>query len=115
MVEALLSAARPQAARKRGRYAKSGETRERILAAALKVAGASGLHAASIAAIADEAGVAIGNVNYHFGSRDELLYELMQWLVRDLLDAVQGAIAQHDDFFAKDEAALRAYLAYVRR
>jgi hypothetical protein len=28
---------------------------------------------------------------------------------------VQGAIEKHDDFFAKDEAAFRAYLAYVRR
>jgi AcrR family transcriptional regulator len=106
---------RPRTSGNRGRYAKSGETRERILAAALKVAGSSGFHGASVAAIADEAGVAIGNLSYHFGSRDELLYELMRWLVGELLGEVKAAIAKHEEFFAKDEAALRVYLAHVRR
>jgi AcrR family transcriptional regulator len=108
-------APRSPRARKRGNYAKSHDTRERILAAALKVAGGSGLHRASVAAIADVAGVAVGNLHYHFGSRDELLSELMTWLVRELQHEVRNAIAQHDEFFAKDEAAFRAYLAYTRR
>ena len=111
----LTKARRPGARRKRGAYAKSRQTREKILAAALKVAGGAGLHGASVAAIADQAGVAIGNLHYHFGSRDELLYELMRWQVAELLETVRKAIDAHDDFFAKDEAAFRAYLEYVRR
>ena len=102
-------------ARKRGNYAKSQSTREKILAAALSVAGGTGFHRASVAAIADAAGVAMGNLHYHFGSRDELLFELMTWLVNELQREVRNAIEQHDDFFAKDEAAFRAYLAYTRR
>lgn len=115
MAATLVKPKRARAPGNRGKYAKSGETREKILAAALKVAGVSGFHGASVAAIADAAGVAIGNLSYHFGSRDELLYELMRWLVGELLGEVQAAIAKHENFFAKDEAALRAYLAYVRR
>jgi AcrR family transcriptional regulator len=115
MAEAALKAAKPHSPRKRGKYAKSEETRERIFAAALKVAGGVGLHGASVAAIAEEAGVAIGNLHYHFGSRDELLFELSRFVVSELLGEVQAAIEQHDDFFAKDEAAFRTYLAYVRR
>jgi AcrR family transcriptional regulator len=100
---------------KRGTYAKSSETRERIFAAALAVAGKEGIHRASVAAIAKKAGVAIGNLHYHFGSRDELLDELMRWLVSGLLTEVRAAVDACDDFFSKDEAALRAYLAYVHR
>jgi AcrR family transcriptional regulator len=68
-----------------------------------------------VAAIAEQAGVAIGNLHYHFGSRAELLLELMRWQVAELLETVRTAIEAHTDFFAKDEAAFRAYLGYVRR
>ena len=46
-------------ASKRGPYAKSSQTRERILAAAFEVAGEVGLHRVAVAAIADRAGVAV--------------------------------------------------------
>ena len=46
-------------ASKRGPYAKSSQTRERILAAAFEVAGDVGLHRVAVAAIADRAGVAV--------------------------------------------------------
>ena len=69
------------APRSRGPYAKSSDTRARILDAALEVAGELGFHRASVARIAERAGVAVGNLHYHFGSRDELLRELMETLV----------------------------------
>lgn len=106
---------RPPTSSKRGRYAKSEETRERILAAALEVAGRVGLHRASVAAIAERAGVAVGNLHYHFGSRDELLRELMRWLVGQLLAEVRGVIERGGSCFDVEEAVLRTYLAYVRR
>ncbi len=115
MAATMTRARRPGARSKRGAYAKSQATRKKILAAALKVAGGAGLHRTSVAAIADQAGVAIGNLHYHFGSRAELLHELMRWQVAELLETVRKAIDAHGDFFAKDEAAFRAYLEYVRR
>jgi AcrR family transcriptional regulator len=99
----------------RAGYAKSRETRARILVAALAEASDAGFHKASLARIAARAGVAIGNLNYHFGSRGELLRELMGGLVAELaprlhaIDADDGA-----DFFERQRASLLAYLDYLR-
>lgn len=103
------------AARVRGPYAKSEDTRQRILDAALEVAGEVGFHRAAVAKIAERAGVAVGNVHYHFGSRDELLRELMESLVEELHAEVQAALPASGSVIDREEAALRAYLAYVHR
>jgi AcrR family transcriptional regulator len=100
---------------KRGPYAKSSQTRERILAAAFEVAGEVGLHRVAVAAIADRAGVAVGNLHYHFGSRDELLQELMKSVQLELLNVVENAIADVPGYLAAEEASIRAYLAFVHR
>jgi AcrR family transcriptional regulator len=96
-------------------YAKSRETRARILRAALAEASHSGLHKASLARIAARADVALGSVSYHFGSRDALLRELMTALMGELmarLDAVDAG--EGADFFERERAALLAYLDHVR-
>lgn len=101
--------------RKRGPYAKSSQTRERILAAAFEVAGEVGLHRAAVATIADRAGVAVGNLHYHFGSRDDLLLELMVWVQEELIGEMENAIADIPGYLAAEEASIRAYLAFVHR
>jgi len=99
----------------RGPYAKSSDTRQRILDAALEVASERGFHRASVARIAERAGVAVGNLHYHFGSRDELLRELMESLVEELHAEVQAALPEAGSVLEREEAALRTYLAYVHR
>jgi AcrR family transcriptional regulator len=99
----------------RSGYAKSLDTRARILAAALEEASESGFHKASVARIAARAGVAIGNLNYHFGSRGELLRELMGALMTDLMSRLHAAEADDSaDFFDRQRAALLVYLDYLR-
>jgi AcrR family transcriptional regulator len=101
--------------RRRAGYAKSRATRERILAAALAEASRSGLHKASVARIAERAGVAIGNLNYHFGSRKRLLRELMGTLIADLMTRLHAIEADTgSDFFERQRAELLAYLDYLR-
>ena len=96
-------------------YAKSDETRERILAAALAEASHAGLHKASVAGIAARAGVAVGNLHYHFGSRRALLRETMRALVADLMPRLHAIDADDGaDFFARQRAGLLAYLEYLR-
>lgn len=99
----------------RASYAKSRETRARILAAALAEASDSGFHKTSVARIAARAGVAVGNLNYHFGSRRELLRELMGSLTVDLMARLH-AVDNDDsaDFFERQRAGLLAYLGYLR-
>lgn len=103
------------APRKRGPYAKSSRTRERILAAAFEVAGEVGLHKAAVAVIADRAGMAVGNLHYHFGSRDELLRELMEWVQEELIGEMEAAIAEIPGYLAAEEASIRVYLGFVHR
>ncbi len=102
-------------AQRRAGYAKSRDTRARILAAALAEASHAGLHKASVARIAERAGVAIGNLNYHFGSRKRLLRELMSTLVADLMPRLHAIDAADDaDFFERQRAGLLAYLDHLR-
>ncbi len=106
---------RSAATTSRTRYAKSRDTRARILAAALAEASDTGFHKTSVARIAARAGVAIGNLHYHFGSRRELLRELMGTLVSDLLSRLQVAIPDENaDYFDTERAGLLVYLEYLR-
>jgi AcrR family transcriptional regulator len=99
----------------RAGYAKSRDTRARILAAALAEASEAGFHKTSVARIAERAGVAIGNLHYHFGSRRELLRELMGTLVADLLSRLQVAIPDEQaDYFDTERTGLLVYLEYLR-
>ena len=71
-----MSPSQPRTA-SRGHYARSEDTRARILDAALAEAGQSGFQNTSVAKIAARADVAVGILNYHFGTKRELLRELM--------------------------------------
>ena len=107
--------ARESEARPRVGYARSRETRARILAAALAEAGEVGFHKTSVARIAARAGVAVGNLNYHFGSKSDLLRELMVTLVKDLQSRIHIALPDDsDDFFDQERAGLLTYLTYLR-
>jgi AcrR family transcriptional regulator len=109
-----LVSAEPSRARPEG-YAKSRETRAHILAAALAVASESGLHRTSVTQIAARANTAVGSLNYHFGSRDGLLREVMRQLMADLHGRLATADAREGaDFFDRYRAELLAYIDYVR-
>ncbi len=106
---------RPAAPSGRASYGKSRDTRARILAAALAEASDSGFHKASVAGIAARAGVAVGNLHYHFGSRRELLRQLMGSLVADLMSRLHAVDADDSaDFFDRQRAGLLVYLDYLR-
>ena len=103
------------AASKRTSYARSEGTRARILDAALVEASESGFHKTSVARIAARAGVAVGNLHYHFGSKRELLRELMGSLVADLLARLHVADPDESaDYFERERAGLLVYLEYLR-
>ena len=96
-------------------YAKSRRTRAQILDAALAEASERGLHKTSVSRIASRANAAVGSLHYHFGSRNQLLREMMRRLMADLflrlaaVDAGDGG-----DFFSRHRAELLAYMQYLR-
>jgi AcrR family transcriptional regulator len=65
------------------------ERRAQILAAARRVFSASGLAGASMAGIADEAGVARGLVNHYFGTKRELYLAVVADLAAELPELVR--------------------------
>lgn len=56
-----------------GRTRKGGQTRERILDAALELFRTQGYAETTMRQIAEEAGVAVGNAYYYFASKDQLI------------------------------------------
>lgn len=97
----------------RGHYARSEETRARILDATLTEAGRAGFHNTSVAKIAARAEVAIGILNYHFGSKGELLRELMASQAGEFLALLKPPAAD-DDFFSYERKLLLVYLGFLQ-
>jgi len=105
----------PAGAPRRASYARSADTRAKILAAALAEASETGFHKTSVARIAARAGVAVGNLHYHFGSRGQLLRELMGSLMAELVERLHVAVPDPSaNFFDVERAALRVYIEYLR-
>ena len=102
----------PATARKRG-YARSEDTRSRILGAAHIEAGVSGFQNTSVAKIASRAGVAVGVLNYHFGSKGKLLRELMASQIGEFL-ALLNPPGEDEDFFAFEARIFEIYLGFLR-
>jgi AcrR family transcriptional regulator len=96
----------------RGKYARSEDTRERILAAALEECAQVGIHKASMANIAARAEVAVGILNYHFGSRQGMLHELMSTQVQNFWSSMSLPRAGRG-FFELEAAMLRVYLEFL--
>jgi AcrR family transcriptional regulator len=100
---------------RRGPYAKTLETQGKILAAAWAVAEERGFHKVSLSEVARRADVAIGNVSYHFGSREDLVQALMRSVADQVMEHVIRPTASGRDYFERFEAGLRAYLEFVHR
>jgi AcrR family transcriptional regulator len=66
-------------------------TREKLLAAALEITREGGYGAASVAAIADRAGVAAGTLYRHFPSKGELFAELFRTVCSGEVEAMRAA------------------------
>jgi AcrR family transcriptional regulator len=76
----------------RPRRVPRAERREEILAAATRVFGSKGYHAGSLADVAEQVGITHAGVLHHFGSKDKLLWEVLEY--RDRVD-VEHLEGQH--------------------
>lgn len=112
----------------RGRKAKrttetpAGSTRERVLAAARELAIREGLRGFTMEKLAEEAGVSRMTLYYQFGSRDDLLEALFDWVATrgrlserlpeafrrsDPRDALEDFIRAFCGFWASDREGIR--------
>ena len=91
------------------------DTRQRILDAAERLFGERGFPATPLRDITTEAGVNVASVNYHFGSKEALLAEVLERRLKpinarrlELLDAVE---ARAGDGPPALEAVIRAFVS----
>jgi len=68
-------------------------TRDQILAHAARLFRHHGYAATTLRQIADAAGIKAGSIYYHFGSKDEILGEVLDAGIDAVMSAVQGRIA----------------------
>lgn len=85
---------------------KSGDKRDRILRAAVKVFARSGFHATRVSEVAKAAGVADGTIYLYFKSKEELLVSLFEDRVQRLLAFMKDELPKH----ATAAARLRAVI-----
>lgn len=73
--------------------ATEADTKERILTATIELLQMSGARQATVRAIAERAGVGIGLINYHFGSKEALLYRAAASIIGDRSVSAQESYA----------------------
>ena len=95
-----------------GTYARSKNTRSRILDAAMIEATECGFQYTSMAKIAARAGVAVGILNYHFQSRKELLRQIMKTQRNNFLSSFVRPETE-EDFFTHEENLVADYLMFL--
>lgn len=70
------------------------QTKRRILTAALKVFAKYGFETSNVNQIAQEAKVAKGTIYYHFKSKNQILYDLVEISIKDFLTEIKKNVAQ---------------------
>ncbi|GMQ92890.1 MAG: TetR/AcrR family transcriptional regulator [Acidimicrobiia bacterium] len=84
--------------------------REQLLEAAAACFSREGYDAASMRAIADEAGMRTASIYYHFNGKDDLLVAVHEEALNRIREATRGALRDIDDPWERLEAASAAHL-----
>lgn len=106
-------AGQPQSTPPKGKAAKS---REQVLSAAARAIRNKGYKAATMRAIAQEAGSEAGSIYYHFRSKEKILDEVLDLGLRDLLKGVRKAVedtSADSDHRNRIAVAMAAHLKYL--
>jgi len=85
------------------------ETREKILNVTIELLNKEGIGSLSVRKIASEAGVNVASINYHFGSKNKLLFECM----KDVVEKLEKTLLVFDDDSLNKEDRVRIYLYNV--
>ncbi|MEQ8731906.1 TetR family transcriptional regulator [Roseitalea porphyridii] len=97
---------------------KAERTRYQILRTAARILRENGYKAATMRRVASEAGLEAGSVYYHFGSKEEILDEVLELGLRDLLSGVSRAAAiwpNKEDHRNRIATAIATHMAYLFR
>jgi AcrR family transcriptional regulator len=100
----------------------AAERRAALVQAALRVVARKGVASATTRAIVAEAGMSLASFHYAFESRDELMAELVTFVLGEQDDALQLMLMELPDMGSSDDpireavrSGLRSYFEVVRR
>ena len=88
-------------------------TRDRLIAGARRLLASQGYEGATIRAITREVGVNVGAVNHHFGSKENLYYEVLRDVLSPLRDRVLEVCAKKGSTRERIEGVIRAALEHL--
>lgn len=91
------------------------ERRAAIIAAAVRVLAREGITATTTRKIASEADVNQAMIGYYFGGKDELLYAVLQEMVRSTAEIASATLPQSQQFPEALAGAVEAFWAHVER
>jgi AcrR family transcriptional regulator len=92
------------------RSAKAGQTRQAIVDAAMRLFLAGGYDKTTMRAIADEAGVSLGNAYYYFGSKEHLLQAFYDRVQAEHAAAAEDVLAREREFTARLQGLVEAWV-----
>ena len=92
----------------------SAERRAALVRAALRVIDRDGVHAATTRMIVAEAGISLASFHYAFRSRDEMMRELVAFVVQDEQRVSLEALDPDADIRSAVRAGMRAYFELLR-
>ncbi len=87
----------------------ANERRAALVQAALRVIDRDGVHGATTRAIVAEAGMSLASFHYAYRSRDELISEVIRWVVENEQQVSLAALRPGMDVRAAVRAALQAF------
>lgn len=89
--------------------------KEKILQTAEHIFARSGFDKTSVDEIAEKANIAKGTIYYHFRSKEEIFYGLMEEGMRKFVDSVIAKVAEIEDPRERLESVLLAQLEYYEK
>jgi TetR/AcrR family transcriptional regulator, regulator of cefoperazone and chloramphenicol sensitivity len=90
----------------------SVSTRQKILLAAIDIIEKKGLHAATVRAVAEAAGVNLASINYHFRTKGKLLEEVQRKTVENFTEEMRAIISDEKRDVRK---TLQDFFEYVMK
>ncbi len=91
----------------------TSERRTELLAAAIRVLAREGLAETTTRKIAAEAGINQATLLYHFGSKDDLLFAVLQEMMRATQDIALQSVPEASDLRGAVAGAIRAFWGQV--
>jgi len=104
----------PEPRRERSAAAQSSGARRRLLDVGRDLFARRGFDGAPIRKITGVAGVNLGAVTYHFGSKQSLYHEVIEELVGPLRDAIRAAAGATAAPLARIERIVSAFFTHIR-